>query len=288
MKTMLLLNLTKYAPPSDDNLTKVNGYLLSFGHLIDAKDWSRARDVIRFKLNDDNHVELCDQIAIWGEYSKALKYYEKILGKIDADTDVFCLNGMTNIYGNQNEFEEGIKYGEKALEKAKEIGNIYMAAQLAFNIAWCYNSRKKYIQATALYNESLDFARMSNNKFVEARALEGLSTVNLYLKNYDRAIYYGHASLKLAESYDNLLAKTSSFLILGISYLSKNNYEQAIQYTQEGVNLACQSSAPCNEAWGCNFEKIYFKMEKYEEAEKYLQESLDIFKELGNYRGQSA
>jgi len=84
------------------------------------------------------------------------------------------------------------------------------------------------------------------------------ATVNLYLKNYDRAIYYGQASLKVAESDNNIFAKTSYFLILGIIYLCQNNHQQAIQYTEKGVNLACQYSVICNEAWGyCNFEKIF-------------------------------
>ena len=156
----------------------------------------------------------------------------------------------------------GIKYKlyKELGTSYKNIGNLY------FNINDSKNTKKNYTQAYeyfVLSNDSLGIAKMNNNMGIYYARWE---------KNYVKSLSFLERSLevKKAMGVDGILLSRTYFNI-SESYLELGSYVKSLRNLFKGLEQIEEEEYPLKYAEAYNIiANVYFRMEDYDMAEKYL------------------
>jgi tetratricopeptide (TPR) repeat protein len=102
--------LMKYKANSDaSNLEKVKGLLEAFYHLCEVENWKKAKTIFLTALNTPTGKnELYWQLGIWGNYNQQINLLNRILNKIDEETDVMCLNTLGIVNRKLGNYQQAI------------------------------------------------------------------------------------------------------------------------------------------------------------------------------------
>ncbi|NEO25057.1 tetratricopeptide repeat protein, partial [Moorena sp. SIO4A5] len=115
-------------PSSDaDNLDKIKRYLEASEHLYKIEDWNRAKEIIIFPLplNGITETKIYLQLGSWGFYKEQIELCNKMLNKVDKETDSFFLNALSIVYMYLGDYQKVIDYNEQFLVIAEQITNLF-------------------------------------------------------------------------------------------------------------------------------------------------------------------
>ncbi len=169
----------------------------------------------------------------------------------------------------------------KALKIYKKLGYLYECAE-------CYQSMSKIyklcglkdISLTLLY-EAISIYKTLNchPKIAEATAYLGIH--ELEQENYDNSIQYFNDALKICQTHhlDRTICDINNWKAL--SYFLQNDYKNTLKVLEESIT----SKHISNHAKSFNLEMIartYYKTNKYSNAQKYTDLSLDEYKKQKN------
>jgi serine/threonine protein kinase/predicted Zn-dependent protease len=189
---------------------------------------------------------------ITGDYSQAINGLKKIVESYPDEKDAFYVLGQI-YYRNLREFEEAVRY----LNKAIEIDPLY---KLAYNVlAYTYNEMGDFEKSLWAINKYIELAPDEPNPY-DTRG-------DLYARNgkLDQAM----------ESYKKALEKKSDFypsqFKLGDMYLFKKDYAKAESCYKE---LSSSSEKPYRSMGRVYLELIPFYQGKFEEALKVLDDGI--------------
>ena len=180
-------------------------------------------------------------------YSAALeKIFEayRIFESIDDERGMaYSLNDIGEVYIAQKNFD-------KALEYFKRSGELRLArkdkrgyAKSLINIASVYNYKYEFDDALKTYERAEYYCEISDYTKGKSWIKAGISDIYLSMGNFNKAL-------------ENCFAALDTDLIIG------NKYGEIISYNKIGL--------------------IYFKINKYEEAKKYLFKARDEAKNTGH------
>jgi CHAT domain-containing protein/Tfp pilus assembly protein PilF len=127
------------------------------------------------------------------EYSKAIEYYQKILGVPGLDP-----TNISNTYDN---------------------------------LSTVYVSMIEIRKAFEVRQQQLKWAQTIKFKFGEAEAYEGLAQLNIdWGQNFDQALSYAEKELAIHEELHDLRGMALTYMNISIAYIGKENLEKAIEY----------------------------------------------------------
>lgn len=135
-------------------------YKKAFDHFIEVTKIGRANDdkytlsTALIQLGDIQNQRGEDEAAI-SHYQEAL-YYAQEMGKRN---HLICLTHLLGVLVNQEQFKEGIRAGEMALELNKEIGDLDIQMDLFYDMADAYaglNNKDKAFDYLSEYEELRD------------------------------------------------------------------------------------------------------------------------------------
>lgn len=143
------------------------------------------------------------------DYSTALTYWQKVLDNSPVFTDIRVLTAIGNCHRKLKDFEEGLEFFQKALQK--EDNNFYAL----FGLADCYRGLKMQDKAIETWNKLLLLD--PRNKVILTRAGDAYRTQG----NLDKATDYYQRALKV--DFDSY-----AFMGQALVLKDKGEYESAI------------------------------------------------------------
>ena len=164
-------------------------------------------------------------------------------------------------------------YKDSLASNTKYIGHIYNA------IGVILESQKDFLSSQEYYKEAAKTFNQSKDIFVSSTIYSNLANNYTNLGEYTEAKRIHKKVIKLLESenYDNELPW--KHLNLGATYMECQQYDSALVALNRANDLNLRVSKSSNELTTIilnHFAATHMKMEQYDQAEKYLNESIKI------------
>ena len=179
-------------------------------------------------------------------YDDVIQYFDEDSKKRDLDIDIIILN--MRALNQLGRYEKIIEYYDKK----------HTEPDYVFEVAFAFKQLKKFDSAIKLYNEIL---KLNSNHYP---TLIEYSYYLLDSKKYELALKYAKQANELRLNYDVRAPK-----IVADAYSRLKEYENAILFYKKILD-----SSPNNYRilYSCGF--LYNKLDKYEDALKYLNQAL--------------
>lgn len=217
------------------------------------------------------------------EYDAALKASQEAIGifkKINEEQNIAKTHYLTgNIYAYQGDLTNSTHHLEKALKIFNQYNDYNWAADTYASLGMTFNQYKKNDSALVYLNQAISIynglKKPQLKKLLRAYILKGIVLKDL--KNYNDAINIYLQALKIAteinDTYNTHICKTN----LGWTYQIINEHELAIKYCSE----ALKDAEMMNNVYGITANNkclglVYFKLEKYKQAETYWLNGLEV------------
>lgn len=163
-----------------------------------------------------------------------------------------------------NNPEQGIKYGQQALQLAEE--KKWLKGQAAANIAMGanYEQRSDLTKALASYFAGLKLYEQFNDKKGIASAFWGLGNVYNVQKNFIKSLDYQFKALATYKELGDKRAESSLLGNIANNYLMSGNYDKALEYYMQSLPMKEKIGDPVTLAVELhNIGSVYFKKENY-------------------------
>ena len=221
------------------------------------------------------------------EYSTALELYKasleiaKEFGDKSRELPILANIGVT--YRNMGEYPKGISFLEQAIQLANEIGDKRKQGIYNGNIGNIYRYLGEYKQAIAYYEEAIHISEMIRDKRNLSDSLAALGIVQRNLGRTDKALLCHEQSLEIFKEIGHKLGEGIALGNIGQIYLSTEKSALGISLLKESVEIL-----GVNE--GCSFlgtlATACFKDEQYDDAIKYVKQSIQGSQEIGDIRNE--
>ncbi len=219
-----------------------------------------------------------------GQVEKAIKYYEKALGIAqeigDRRNEGTWLRNLGLAYTDLGQVENAIEYYEKALGIAQEIRDRRGEGNSLGNLGLAYTDLGQVEKALGIAQEIRD-------KRGEGNALENLGLAYTDLGQVEKAIEYYEKALSIAQEIRDRRGERNALGNLGSAYYGLGQVEKAIQYYEKALDISQQIGDRRGEgnALG-NLGLAYYSVGQVEKAIQYYEKALDISREIGDRRGE--
>ncbi|MDD4776719.1 MAG: sensor histidine kinase [Fermentimonas sp.] len=184
-------------------------------------------------------------------------------------------------YLNSN-FEKSKFYGEKGLKLSAEEGDSIYLATFKRNLGVAYYMESRFDIALEYLNEALEITQETGNEALEARIYNALGNLYNRQSDYTPAIDFYMKSLTLHEKNRDKSEVGKVSGNMGVIYQKLRNFEQALKYFEQAEKIAKEldnRSSLASIYVSLSDINIYIDTNK---AIEYAEESIDIFRELGN------
>ncbi|WP_324236164.1 tetratricopeptide repeat protein [Okeania sp.] len=280
--------LTEYKPHANaSNLQIVKGYLEAFHHLCEVEDWERATTIIDITLNTPTNEKLRDLLGTWGYYQQQKEIYDRLLGKLNDEWQLICLNGLGNCHFYTGSYQLAINYfnqslviAQKNLLTEKEVG-------ILINLSVPYQEIGNYEKAIDILSQALKINKAINNPLGEGSIFTNLGSIYDAIGDYEKAIQFHTKGLDIARENVNLYQECVALGGMGNVYFALQNYHVAMTYYQQQLKIAKEigDRQSIKTALG-NIGIIYRFLNTYPEAITNLQKSLELAIEVGDLNGK--
>ncbi len=202
----------------------------------DANGWKK-QGILSLNCISDLYREM-------GDPQKALPYALRAAKDAESLKDTamytFCLSTLSNLYSTKPirtpaNLQLAAKYQEMLLAPPYLAGlSDYTKAQYLGNLGRIYENQGKFSQAEALQQQSIAISRA--NKFIalEKHSLNELTTCEIDLKNYKKAIDYSNQALAIqAGGQGSLVELRNIYSQLTKAYKALGDYKNALDYTDK-------------------------------------------------------
>ncbi len=216
--------------------------------------------------------------SLFAQTNKIIDSLKLELNKKQADTIIAqILNDLSYYYLYEN-IDSSLVYGKKALIKSRKIHYDKVEAKANLYIGNAFLFTNRYDSARYYYNTSY---KIFDSKGLNKSAIySSLGMLYKYEENYEKAIKIYFEGITYDEETSNEYGKFIKLLNLANVYYIIENFEKSIQYQLEAVDLSEKTdNENIKYALGTILNNIggnYLKMEKYDKALDYFNQSLKI------------
>jgi serine phosphatase RsbU (regulator of sigma subunit)/tetratricopeptide (TPR) repeat protein len=221
-----------------------------------------------------------------GYADDAIKLYQETLiiqTELDnKDGIATILNNLANIYDDKGDIPKALEFYQNSMEIRVKIGDLSGVASTLNNLAYLYTKLEEYDMAIESFTESLEMSiELEDDRYVSL-ALNNLGYV--YQKQGDlvKSEKYHQESLAIRIKIDDLKGIAMSNNMLGMVAKDNLEYNKALDFFK--VSLKIYSDNNSLKGVGTTLSNIgetYILKGNYLEADKCIQQSLDIATELG-------
>ncbi|HNW57778.1 MAG TPA: histidine kinase [Bacteroidales bacterium] len=190
-----------------------------------------------------------------GNQEKAKEYTLKSLDMAsktgDNRSSAVALVNLTVYALNSNNFEEGIKYGEEAIQILKSIDKNYYAAALT-RVAYCYYCSGNKDKALNFTDKAIDIYKENNNVRGLMETYRSQADYLMDMGRYKEARNYGMQALQIADTTNRLDLRLLYDLLKRAAILL-NIPDEAMHYSQEQLRL---KEADLNDQWAVRIAEV--------------------------------
>ena len=192
-------------------------------------------------------------------------------------------------YYDIGQFKTAIKYHQRHLEIAKEVGDKAGEGRSYGNLGCAYDSLGQFKTAIEYHQRGLEIAKEVGDKFGEGIGYGDLGCAYDSLGQFKTAMEYHQRGLEIAKEVGNKVGEGTSYGNLGCVYYSLGQFKTAIEYHQRSLEIAKEVGHKAGEGTsygglGC----AYCSLRQFKTAIEFHQHGLEIAKEVGDKVGEGA
>ncbi len=202
-------------------------------------------------------------------------------------TDHRILTNLGLILKLYGQMDAALRFLERALAAAKQIGDRQGEGAALNNISQIYQGRGDYDKALEYLKQSLQIAQEIGDRQGEGRTLNNISQIYYAKGDYDRALLYLEQSLRIRQEIGD--RKGESVTLNNLSNIAqvKGDYETALKYSEQDLKICQEIGDRQGEGVTLNtISQIYDARGDYDRALLYLEQSLRIQQEIGDRQGE--
>ena len=229
----------------------------------------------------------------WGQYAKAVEYYEKSLqifkkiGNVKGEGQ--SLGNLGNVYRGWGQYPKAVEYYEKSLQIFKKVGDVKGEGSTLNNLGNVYKGWGQYPKAVEYYEKSLQIDRKLGDVKGEGQSLGNLGIVYYGWGQYAKALEYFEKSMEIKRKIGDVAGEGDALLNLGSVYKGWGQYAKAIEYYEKSLEIsrkigdvkgeggALHNLGSVNKGWG-----------QYAKAIEYYEKSLEIMRKIGDVKSEGS
>lgn len=191
------------------------------------------------------------------------------------------LNHKGACYWLMGEYEDGLDELTEAYIIAQELRDKTLEAKVLNNFGRIYRNLGDLDSALRDFEAALQINEALGNELNLTINLTNISNLYYDLGDYDTALEYALKCQPIFEKYNESSRLVSIYNTLGDIYFKKDYLEEALKYfkkCQELTEEDTQGRSLADSGMG----KVYYRMNDFEHAKKYLDRALAQAKELNN------
>ena len=190
-----------------------------------------------------------------------------------------CLKGFCERL--KGEYDAGIAVLTTALEIAQKIHDKNMEATAYYYLGNIHRDLGNFGQVLSHYEKALAINEELGEEFYQSVILSSISNLMYDLGDYDNALEYALKCLPIFERVHNVNSLLNIYNTLGNIYFKKEQLEDALKCFEENLNRSEPETAAYMMAES-GLGKVYYKMQNFEQAKKYLTHALREAENIGN------
>jgi len=190
-----------------------------------------------------------------------------------------CLKGFCNRI--KGEYDAGIDVLKEALTIAERSNDRNLEATALYYLGNIYRDLGDLANVFSHYEKALAINEELGEEYYQAVILSSISNLMYDLNDYDTALEYALKCLPIFERVHNVNSLLNIYNTLGNVYFKKEQFAEALHYFEENRNRSEQGTAAYVMAES-GLGKVYYKMQDFGNARKYLLNALKESVELSN------
>ena len=203
----------------------------------------------------------------------------KTIGYIHGVGQGLCLKGFCHRL--KGEYDAGIQVLKEALYIAEKIHDRNMEATVLYYLGNIYRDLGDLTNGFSHYEKALAINEELGEEFYQSVILSSISNLMYDLNDFDSALEYALKCLPIFERVHNVNSLLNIYNTLGNIYFKKEQYPEALHYFQENLDRSEPETAAYVMAES-GLGKVYYKMQDFTNANKYLSNALKQSADLGN------
>ena len=221
----------------------------------------------------------CRALTYLGDYSGALLNIEEAEALAPSDDESLRGRLMTaygTIYFFQGNFNESLKYYNKALECAENYDSPLGISISQTNIACVYGEKKEYDKAIEMFEKSLVAQQEAKDSSSICTTIYNIAQCHFDLQDYDEAYKYLNMALEVAETSN---AEILTLCLQGLAKIEmlNSNFEEAERLLDRSERIAIDNHfRQALQTLYREKKDFYVKLGKYREAYEYLSKYQDF------------
>jgi|GEM_PF-3321735 len=214
--------------------------------------------------------------------SESPEQLELALDRSEPQDKVALLAKLIWVYRN-NQSEQAIQYGQRALDLLKQFPDPRLNAQILHSMAWAQMRAGHYDKAVALAEQAQVIAAANQDKSGQAYALNVLGSVEWFKGNFLNSLDYFLKTLDIRKSIGNKLDIARSYNNIGSVYQEISEFDKAREYHELSRGLMEELDYQYGVATSYfNLGIIYQRLGDTKNEEFYLEKANIAFTELGD------
>lgn len=189
-------------------------------------------------------------------------------------------NLIGSCYWLQGEYEYGLEQLHKANHIARNIGDRRLEARVLNNFGNIYRDLGDLAKALNYYEEALDTNEELGDEFAQSINLTSISNLLYDLADYDSALEYALRCLPIFQRAHDVSRLITIHNTLGNIYFKQKKLTEALKHFEENINHSDPDTAAYIMAQS-GLGKVYYLMQDFDNASKYLTESLHVAEKTG-------
>ncbi|PKA82410.1 signal transduction histidine kinase [Ulvibacter sp. MAR_2010_11] len=199
---------------------------------------------------------------------------------------IINLNALGNYFERKTDYNNSLRYYNKALEIAKATNSTKGYAIVYNNIATVYIRKAEYQKAIPLLFDALKAEETLNNENGIAQSYNNIGIVYYYMQDFDKTTEYLTKALEIQERLGNFAGLQNGYNNVGAIYDHQEKYDEAIGSYQKAYEISLQIGDKKEQASNLsNIALAYSKKRDYLNAEAYFNQSIMLREEVKDFNG---
>jgi serine phosphatase RsbU (regulator of sigma subunit)/tetratricopeptide (TPR) repeat protein len=241
------------------------------------KDYARGRAYARINLAVNHFLKSENREAL-ELLRRALKYFTRSENEKGLSV---ALAFMGYVFESFGDYENGLEYAQKALEKVRMIRFKEGEAEIQSLIGIIYSRLPDYDQALSAYNESLILREKMRDRDAVASSYNRIGRIYALKNEYDKALLNYDKSLKIRQELKLSHALPWTYLGIASTYEEMDDLENAKKYYQKNLEEGSgKIDKRCRLQSMAGMGRVLLRLKQAEEARRLLNDSMVLAQEL--------
>jgi serine phosphatase RsbU (regulator of sigma subunit) len=241
------------------------------------KDYPRGRAYARINLAV-NHFLKSENREAFELLRRSLTFFNKH----EEEKGLCVALAFTGyIFESFGDYETGLEYAQKALDKVRKIRFKEGEAEIQSLLGIIYSRLPDYDRALVAYNESLNIREKIRDLSAVASSYNRIGRIFALKKEYEKALENYDRSLQIRAELNLCSALPWTYLGIASTYEEMGDLINAKVYYQKNLESGCENiDKRCRAQSMVGMGRIMLRMKHDEEAHKLLNDAMVLAREL--------